>query len=103
MEVLSKAFGNISPNLKTSPIGIPTLKIVKSSGKTKNKSVPSIISSQFSMVKNQLLVMKLLIFKNPKIVVMSVLMEKMILSQLLTKLFVPEKMLTLPQSSTELK
>lgn len=95
--------GNIILNLKTFQIGIPTLKIVKSSEKTKNKSVQSTISFQFSMEKNQLLVMKLLIFKSPKIVVMSVLMEKMILSQLLTKSFVPEKMLTLPQSSTELK
>lgn len=95
--------GNITPNSKTSPIGIPTLKIVKSSEKTKNKSVQFTISSQFSMGNNQLLAMKLSISKSPKIVVMSVLMEKMILSQLSMKSFVQEKMPTLLQLSTGLK
>lgn len=95
--------GNITPNSKTSPIGIPTLKIVKSSEKTKNKLVLFTTSYQFSMENSQLLAMKQSTSKSPKIVVMSVLMEKMILSQLSMKSFVPEKMLTPRQLSTGLK
>ena len=41
--------GNITPNLKTFLIGILTLKIVKSSEKTKNKSVQFTTLYQFSM------------------------------------------------------
>lgn len=95
--------GNISLNLKTLLIGIQTLKIAKSSEKTKNKLDPFITLSQSLMEKNQQSAIKLLISRSLKIVVMSALMEKMTLLQLLMKSFVPEKTLTQHQLSTELK